>query len=47
MMAIAAVKAMLQLVFTPAYWEKTQHGLSSFAPDAKVVPATATEREFA
>ena len=45
MMAIAAVKAMLQLVFTPAYWEKTQHGLSSFAPDAKVVPTT--EREFA
>jgi glycosyltransferase XagB len=33
MMSIAAVKALLQLVFNPAYWEKTQHGLSSFMPE--------------
>jgi len=27
MMAIAATKAVLQLTFTPSYWEKTAHGL--------------------
>ena len=27
MMAIAAAKAMWQLVFTPTFWEKTTHGL--------------------
>lgn len=29
MMAAAAAKAAYQLVFTPSYWEKTAHGLSS------------------
>ncbi len=29
LMSLAAVKAVVQLVFDPAYWEKTQHGLSS------------------
>jgi glycosyltransferase XagB len=28
MMAISAVKAMVQLIFQPSYWEKTTHGLS-------------------
>jgi glycosyltransferase XagB len=28
MMAIAAIKAFLQLAFKPNYWEKTEHGLS-------------------
>ena len=28
MMALAAIKALWQLVVTPNYWEKTQHGLS-------------------
>jgi cellulose synthase/poly-beta-1,6-N-acetylglucosamine synthase-like glycosyltransferase len=27
MMSVAAVKALVQLVFTPSYWEKTMHGL--------------------
>jgi hypothetical protein len=29
MMAIAAVKAMWQLVVTPSFWEKTAHGLDA------------------
>jgi glycosyltransferase XagB len=46
MMAIAAFKALLQLVFNPAYWEKTQHGLSNVAHEPP--PAlTTTEHEFA
>ncbi len=46
MMAIAAFKALLQLVFKPNYWEKTEHGLSSFsrAPDSESV--TSPEPEF-
>lgn len=28
MMAISAVKAMVQLIFQPSYWEKTTHGLN-------------------
>lgn len=28
MMSLAAVKALIQLVFNPSYWEKTEHGLS-------------------
>ena len=27
MMAIAAVKAAVQLVYQPSFWEKTTHGL--------------------
>jgi cellulose synthase/poly-beta-1,6-N-acetylglucosamine synthase-like glycosyltransferase len=46
MMAIAAFKALLQLVFKPAYWEKTQHGLSSFVHEPTAVVTTA-EHEFA
>jgi hypothetical protein len=37
MMSIAAAKALLQLVFNPAYWEKTQHGLSNFMPEPEPV----------
>jgi cellulose synthase/poly-beta-1,6-N-acetylglucosamine synthase-like glycosyltransferase len=29
LMALAAYKAFVQLVFTPTYWEKTQHGLGA------------------
>lgn len=46
MMALAAVKAFIQLAFNPSYWEKTQHGLSSHgapvpvdAPDPASGPA--------
>ena len=46
MMAIAAFKALLQLVFKPNYWEKTQHGLSSFVHEPAPV-LSVTEREFA
>jgi hypothetical protein len=28
MMALAAIKAFVQLAFQPSYWEKTTHGLS-------------------
>jgi hypothetical protein len=28
MMALAAIKAFIQLAFQPSYWEKTTHGLS-------------------
>jgi cellulose synthase/poly-beta-1,6-N-acetylglucosamine synthase-like glycosyltransferase len=35
MMALAAIKAFVQLVFQPSYWEKTTHGLSGAG-----VPAT-------
>jgi cellulose synthase/poly-beta-1,6-N-acetylglucosamine synthase-like glycosyltransferase len=31
MMALAAVKAFVQLIFQPSYWEKTTHGLSGNA----------------
>jgi cellulose synthase/poly-beta-1,6-N-acetylglucosamine synthase-like glycosyltransferase len=43
MMAAAAAKAGYQLVFTPSYWEKTAHGLSSddSADLPAVVPAQA------
>jgi hypothetical protein len=35
MMSMAAVKAGLQLVSNPSYWEKTQHGLDeSTRPEA-------------
>jgi glycosyltransferase XagB len=33
MMSVAAVKALLQLVINPSYWEKTMHG---FAPRSKL-----------
>jgi hypothetical protein len=33
MMSIAAYKALLQVIFTPTYWEKTRHGLTQ-APGA-------------
>ena len=36
-MSLAAAKAFLQLVFTPQYWEKTQHGL---AKGAEAAPET-------
>ena len=35
MMSIAAVKAAVQLIFNPSYWEKTHHGLSRQQPAAE------------
>jgi len=34
MMSLAAIKALVQLVFQPSYWEKTTHGLSDQAAPA-------------
>jgi cellulose synthase/poly-beta-1,6-N-acetylglucosamine synthase-like glycosyltransferase len=34
-MSMAAYKAMLQLIFTPQYWEKTQHGLDHAGTEAE------------
>ncbi len=41
MMSLAAVKAILQLVVNPDYWEKTEHGLSRQAEPAVVDPVPA------
>jgi len=38
MMSMAAIKAALQLVIAPSYWEKTTHGLDEKPPDPKVSP---------
>jgi glycosyltransferase XagB len=43
MMAIAAFKALLQLVFKPNYWEKTEHGLSSFSHQPDALPVSEPE----
>ena len=45
MMSIAAVKAVVQLIFDPNYWEKTQHGLSNFVADSEA--RISGEAEFA
>lgn len=34
MMAVAAIKAIVQIVIAPSYWEKTVHGLDDGAPQA-------------
>jgi len=39
-MSLAAVKAFLQLLFNPQYWEKTQHGLSG----ATSTPTTVAQK---
>jgi hypothetical protein len=43
MMAIAAAKAMWQLVFEPTHWEKTTHGLDlpPTAPETVLTPTPA------
>jgi hypothetical protein len=41
LMSVAAVKAFVQLVFQPSYWEKTVHGLDS-RPDDDLVAPTGT-----
>ena len=41
MMSLAAYKALLQVFFAPAYWEKTRHGLTR-APVGGAVPARPT-----
>jgi cellulose synthase/poly-beta-1,6-N-acetylglucosamine synthase-like glycosyltransferase len=38
MMAVAAAKALLQLVVTPTFWEKTTHGLSRQGALARPLP---------
>src|SRR5438270_275616 len=40
MMSIAAVRALLQLVIAPSFWEKSVHGLDVRAPVAEGVHAT-------
>ena len=40
MMSLAAVKALIQLLFNPSYWEKTQHGLSRQGPVAASTAVT-------
>jgi len=40
LMSLAAVKAMVQLVTQPSYWEKTTHGLD--ADDSNVYPTSVT-----
>jgi cellulose synthase/poly-beta-1,6-N-acetylglucosamine synthase-like glycosyltransferase len=52
MMALAAIKAFVQLVFQPSYWEKTTHGLSEAdgpAIESQVhqAPAVAGSRSLA
>ena len=39
MMAIAAIKALVQLIFNPNYWEKTTHGLTTRPDDLEPVVA--------
>jgi hypothetical protein len=41
MMSIAAIKAAVQLLVTPTFWEKTAHGLDRAVPipDGEHVPA--------
>src|SRR3984957_17607980 len=38
MMSLGAVKAGLQLISDPSYWEKTQHGLDEPEPDPSAAP---------
>jgi cellulose synthase/poly-beta-1,6-N-acetylglucosamine synthase-like glycosyltransferase len=40
MMSVAAFKALFQVVFAPAYWEKTRHGLDQALGSAGVVRPT-------
>ena len=39
MMALAAIKAFVQLAFQPSYWEKTTHGLSGTGTPATDPPS--------
>ncbi len=41
MMSVASIKALLQLVVNPSYWEKTQHGLSGVGQPPSPPPAPA------
>jgi len=41
MMSIAAIKALVQLVTAPSFWEKTAHGLD-VAPQRPISAAVAT-----
>jgi cellulose synthase/poly-beta-1,6-N-acetylglucosamine synthase-like glycosyltransferase len=40
MMSLAAVKALFQLLRTPDFWEKTQHGLHHGHPDRQDLPVS-------
>jgi cellulose synthase/poly-beta-1,6-N-acetylglucosamine synthase-like glycosyltransferase len=42
LMSLAAVKAMVQLITQPSYWEKTTHGLDSAGVHEAVYPADPT-----
>ena len=37
-MSVAAYKALLQLVYKPSYWEKTEHGICQYEPSAPIIP---------
>ena len=37
MMSVAAIKALVQLLLAPSYWEKTAHGLSSVATGRSIL----------
>jgi cellulose synthase/poly-beta-1,6-N-acetylglucosamine synthase-like glycosyltransferase len=39
MMSVAAIKALVQLVQSPSFWEKTVHGLDQTAPAQERIPA--------
>lgn len=39
MMSVAAWKALVQMVLRPSFWEKTDHGLTPFAPDGRSASA--------
>jgi glycosyltransferase XagB len=50
MMSVAALKALFQLIFTPSFWEKTVHGLSTHHPsvaEPSVACAVAAPSEIA
>lgn len=44
MMSVAAVKAFLQLVIAPSFWEKTAHGLTTSPPDGHAAGASLPRR---
>ena len=45
--AVAAYKALYELVFKPFFWDKTQHGLSlTVAPPPEVKPGSDQDVEF-
>ncbi len=46
MMSIAAIKALVQLIVAPSFWEKTTHGLDQLASARTPAPEPATDAGF-